>query len=71
MHPFPSLRIVNFCEESYHVGMEMVDLAIRMPRSWELRLRQLAEAGEYETLNDMLLELLEREFPMPETSHTL
>ncbi len=70
-----SLLIVNHTELFYCVsrratlddkGVNMVEVVLKMPREWEFRLRQLAEAGEYDSLNVMLLEVIRREFPMPE-----
>lgn len=45
--------------------MEMSEIKLKIPRLWELRLKQLAEAGEYESVNDMILEHIEQGFSMP------
>lgn len=46
--------------------MEMSEVILKIPREWELHLRRLVEAGEYETLNDLVLEVLRHEFSLPE-----
>ncbi len=75
-----SLLIVNHVELFYSglpratlnsKGVNMVEVVLKMPKEWEFRLRQLAEAGEYDSLNIMLLEVIRREFPMPEVSGRL